>query len=90
MKYIICDKVVASNYGFSPITHRVLGTLIILNEKEVTFCTAIEGDTLEEKAATIAGTVMTEGEVMDLTNNVTITEYGWFFSKRFECNLTYH
>ena len=70
MKYIICDKVVASNYGFSPITHRVLGTLIILNEKEVAFCTAIEGDTLEEKAANIGGNVMTEGEVMDFINNL--------------------
>ena len=71
MKYIICDKVVASNYGFSHITHRVvLGTLIILNEKEVTFCTAIEGNTLEEKAANIGGNVMTEGEVRDFINNL--------------------
>ena len=51
MKYIICDKVIASNYGFDSITHRVLGALIILNEKEVTFCTAVEGNSLEEKAA---------------------------------------
>ena len=70
MKYIICDKVVASNYGFSPITHRVLGTLIILNEKEVTFCTAIEGDDLEDKTGNIVGNVMTEGVAMDFINNL--------------------
>lgn len=70
MKYIICDKVVASNFGFNPITHRVLGSLIILNEKEVTFCTAIAGNTLEEKAANIGGNIMTEGEVRDFINNL--------------------
>lgn len=70
MKYIICDKVVASNYGFSSITHRVLGSLIILNEKEVTFSTAISGNTLEEKAANIGGNIMTEGEVRDFINNL--------------------
>ena len=70
MKYIICDKVVASNFGFSPITHRVLGSLIILNEKEVTFCTAIGGDTLEKKAANIGGNIMTEDGVKDFINNL--------------------
>lgn len=70
MKYIICDKAVASNYGFAPITHRVLGALIILNEKEVTFCTAIEGNSLEEKAANIKGNIMTEDEVKDFINNL--------------------
>lgn len=70
MKYIICDKVVASDFGFSPITHRVLGSLIILNEKEVTFSTAISGNTLEEKAANIGGNIMTEGEIRDFINNL--------------------
>ena len=70
MKYIICDKVVASNYGFDPITHRVFGALIILNEKEVTFCTAIEGNSLEEKAANIKGNIMTEDGVKDFINNL--------------------
>lgn len=70
MKYIICNKVVASGYGFSPITHRILGSLIILNEKEVTFSTAISGNTLEEKAANIGGNIMTEGEVRDFINNL--------------------
>lgn len=70
MKYIICDKVVASNFGFNPITHRVLGSLIILNEKEVTFCTAIGGDTLEEKAENIGGNIMTEDGVKDFINNL--------------------
>lgn len=70
MKYIICDKAVASNYGFDHITHRVLGALIILNEKEVTFCTAIEGNSLEEKVANINGNIMTEDGVRDFINNL--------------------
>lgn len=70
MKYIICDKNVASNYGFSPITHRVLGSLIILNEKEVTFCTAIKGDSLEERAKNIKGNIMTDDELTDFINNL--------------------
>lgn len=57
MRYVIANKAVVAQLGISLLGHRTNRNLILLNEKEVMTAAGINGDTLEERADEIGGTV---------------------------------
>lgn len=61
--YITVDKAMASNLGFRLHTHIEAHGKMILNEKELLGNALAKGNTLQEKAKSIGGTVMTEAEL---------------------------
>lgn len=78
MRYIIADKSAVAQLGISLAGHRTNRNLVLLNEKEVMTAAGISGDTLEERAEKIGGTVyghdaivheLKQGGVEELTVN---------------------
>lgn len=63
MMYITVDKLKALGLGFNLQTHIEVHGMMILNEKELLGNALIKGDTLQDKAKSIGGTVMTETEL---------------------------
>ena len=73
MRYIIADKARAVAHGFTLQGHRVHGTLILLNEKEVECSHALsQASTLEQKCELIMGTIYTHSGIINELN-----EGGW-------------
>ena len=70
MKYIVANKALAVNVGFSIRGHRSNETGIILNEKEVMFNRLLEKyPTLEEKAEALEGTVCSLSDIKKILND---------------------
>jgi len=67
MKYILCPITKAVDNGFSKIGRISNGKEMFLNEKEVLNAPALTG-TLEERADTLGGMVLTDTEAMKLKN----------------------
>lgn len=57
MKYVIADKTLAFDVGFSLKTHHCSADKIILNEKEVLFNEGLRG-TFEERASMLHGEIV--------------------------------
>lgn len=63
MMYILVDKTKAVEIGYNLHTHIEAHGKVILNEKELLGDDNIKGDSLQEKAESIGGEVMTEAEL---------------------------
>jgi len=61
--YIIVDKTKAVEHGFKLHTHIEVHGKMILNEKELLMAASLSGETLQERAEELGGTVMTEAEL---------------------------
>lgn len=72
MRYVIANKTLAGEKGFSLKTHRTHGDLMLLNEKEVVNNPALHAGSLADRASEIAGTVYTCAAVKHVLN-----EGGW-------------
>lgn len=68
MKYIVADKDIAKDWGFSSETHRVSEQYMCLNEKEVLVSQVLKG-TLEERAAILNGMICTREEALIMMND---------------------
>lgn len=68
MEYIIADLKKAQDWGFSKIGHITKGNLICLNEKEVMYNQALNGD-LAERAEMLGSTVSSASEAKMIMNN---------------------
>lgn len=71
MNYVIADAGLAMAKGIKAMGHKFRAGLMMLNEREVTNCPALSG-TLDERAAAIKGTVLTDAEVKE-----TLSKGGW-------------
>jgi hypothetical protein len=71
MRYVTADRDKAYKAHISLIGHLSKGDEVLLNEKEVTVCSVLEG-TLEERAAQLGGEVLEYIDAMSLIN-----EGGW-------------
>ena len=69
MKYIEAKKGLALQAGFSLRGHRSNATGMILNEKEVMSNRLLPAGTLEEKAASLQGTIYTIHEIQTILKN---------------------
>lgn len=70
MRYIIADKTMALDYGFSLEGHRTSGTLIAINEKELLCCPALaSAPTLEAKSKLVGGRIYTHKEAVTIIKN---------------------
>lgn len=54
MKYVICNKDKALAAGFHELGHKMKGTMMLLNEREVIISPRLSG-TLEERASALGG-----------------------------------
>lgn len=63
MMYIVLDKARAVELGFSLHTHIEAHGKMILNEKELLGNDNIKGESLQEKAESIGGGIMTEAQL---------------------------
>ncbi len=61
MRYVIADRALAAKCGVGADGHRVRGSRILLNEKEVT--AFAPGETFAEKVAALDGAVRSAGEM---------------------------
>lgn len=69
MKYIAANKTAALNVGFRLQGHRHNDDSMILNEKEVMSNRLLPAGTLEEKAASLQGTIYTIHEIQTILKN---------------------
>lgn len=67
MRYALIERNVAEKAGYSPLTHRIVGSKMILNENEL----RADGDA-EETARNLGGFLMTHSEV---TNKIRQNKY---------------
>lgn len=67
MRYIIAYKTSAVSHGFQVETHRCVGDLICLNEKEVMNSVCMSGD-LEERAGKLNGVVCDQYDALAYMN----------------------
>ncbi|MGM9779383.1 MAG: hypothetical protein ACI3ZD_13815 [Prevotella sp.] len=67
MNYIVCTTIKAKEYGFQMYGRISNGKDVFLNEKEVINSQTLNG-TLEERAETLEGKVLTETEALKLKN----------------------
>lgn len=69
MRYTIADRAKAAAHGVSCAGHRVKGTRIVLNEKELM---SLPGADVKERAAAVGGRVYTRTELKE-----TLKKEGW-------------
>jgi hypothetical protein len=64
MKYIIIDKAMLQRIGIRLAGHRTNGNLVLLNEKELMSVPGMDGNTVDERAKKIGGTVYSHDAIM--------------------------
>lgn len=69
MKYVAANKAKALNVGFRVQGHRHNEESILLNEKEVMSNRLLPPGTLEERAASLQGTIYTIHEIQTILKN---------------------
>jgi len=69
MRYVLAETEKAMWYGFKKITHRVVGDMMILNEKELMANANLDGE-VEERAELVGGEVLTENELLSKLNEM--------------------
>jgi hypothetical protein len=68
MKYVFCNETKATQHGFAMTEHRLKGSRMLLNEKEVMNCPSLSG-TLNERAVALDGRAFTDRETDVKLNN---------------------
>lgn len=69
MRYVICNKTLAVDHGFTQQTHRCKGTQMILNEREVMLSPSLAGASLEVRIECMDGCIKTESEIIGNIKN---------------------
>lgn len=65
MKYVVLKKADAINIGINLKYHKMFNEFVIINEKELTFSTAI-GENLETKAKYVNGEIIDYNQAIQL------------------------